>query len=140
MSDGAPGEGVRVLVVDDDPMARLVLRASLERLGYGVEEAEGADQALAAVRARAPAAVLVDLHMPKVDGIALCRALRGEPIRLDAPILMVTGEEEGAFLGPAFDAGADDILPKPPPMPILRARLSHLLELYARRRAARAGE
>lgn len=102
---------VRVLVVDDDTTVADVVVAYLERAGMAAEHvADGAD-ALTAATARPPDAVVLDLMLPGVDGIEVCRRLRAD--RPGLPILMLTarGEEDDRITG--LEVGADDYVTKP---------------------------
>jgi len=116
---------MRVLVVDDDPAVRESLRRSLAFNGYQVELAEDGEQALRAVGSSRPEAVVLDVMMPRMDGLAACRALRAAGD--DIPILMLTARDEVSDRVAGLDAGADDYLPKPFALEELLARLRALL-------------
>ncbi|HEU0214256.1 MAG TPA: response regulator transcription factor [Jiangellaceae bacterium] len=116
---------MRVLVVDDDPAVRESLRRSLAFNGYQVELAADGEQALRAVANSRPDAVVLDVMMPKLDGLATCRALRAAGD--DVPVLMLTARDEVADRVAGLDAGADDYLPKPFALEELLARLRALL-------------
>ena len=115
----------RVLVVDDDRAIRESLARALELEGYDVRLAPDGAAALAAIRADRPDVAVVDLMMPNVDGLTVCRVLRAERDRL--PILMLTARTETADRVAGLDAGADDYLPKPFDLLELLARLRALL-------------
>ena len=102
---------VRVLVVDDDPRARAVLRDLLETSGYEVELAEGGDEALQIVADRAPDVVLSDLRMPHMDGLELLAKLRERDPGL--PVVVQTGVGGVQSAVAAIRAGAEDYLVKP---------------------------
>jgi two-component system response regulator MprA len=116
---------MRVLVVDDDPAVRESLRRSLVFNGYQVEIAADGEQALRAVADSRPDAVVLDVMMPRLDGLATCRALRAAGD--DVPVLMLTARDEVADRVAGLDAGADDYLPKPFALEELLARLRALL-------------
>jgi two-component system response regulator MprA len=116
---------MRVLVVDDDPAVRESLRRSLAFNGYQVKLAADGEQALRAVADSRPDAVVLDVMMPKLDGLATCRALRAAGD--DVPVLMLTARDEVADRVAGLDAGADDYLPKPFALEELLARLRALL-------------
>ncbi|WP_203821013.1 response regulator transcription factor [Paractinoplanes ferrugineus] len=103
--------GYRVLVVDDDPTVSDVVRRYLEQDGYGVRLARDGMQGLAAVRAERPDLVVLDLMMPGLSGLEVCRRLRAD--LPDLPIIMLTalGEESDRVLG--LEVGADDYVTKP---------------------------
>ncbi len=116
---------MRVLVVDDDLAVRESLRRSLTFNGYQIELAADGEQALRAVADSRPDAVVLDVMMPKMDGLATCRALRAAGN--DVPVLMLTARDEVADRVAGLDAGADDYLPKPFALEELLARLRALL-------------
>ncbi|HET6728771.1 MAG TPA: response regulator transcription factor [Jiangellaceae bacterium] len=120
---------MRVLVVDDDPAVRESLRRSLAFNGYQVELAADGEQALRAVAESRPDAVVLDVMMPRLDGLATCRALRAAGD--DVPVLMLTARDEVADRVAGLDAGADDYLPKPFALEELLARLRALLRRIA---------
>lgn len=106
---------MRALVVDDATTVRLFHRAILEGAGFVVEEAvnglEGLERALAAQAA--PDLLLVDVNMPRMDGYAFLRAVRGEPALRDIPAIMISTEREAQDTERAFAAGANLYLVKP---------------------------
>ena len=116
---------MRILVVDDDRAVRDALRRVLTLAGYEVECVEDGDAALAAASQLAPDAVVLDIGMPGVDGIEVCRRLRSNSNRV--PILMLTARVDVADRVAGLDAGADDYLPKPFDIEELKARLRALL-------------
>jgi CheY-like chemotaxis protein len=103
----------RVLVVEDDPETRRYYLSILERDGFVVEQAHNGRQALDKARTHAPDLVLTDIAVPGLDGIALCRELRGDPATRDIPVLAVTGYDDRQYNTRALDAGANRILSKP---------------------------
>ena len=115
----------RVLIVDDDRAIRESLARALELDGYEVSLAPDGAAALATIRADRPDMAIVDLMMPNIDGLTLCRVLRAERDRL--PILMLTARTETSDRVAGLDAGADDYLPKPFDLPELAARVRALL-------------
>ncbi|TPW13641.1 MAG: transcriptional regulator [Acidimicrobiaceae bacterium] len=98
---------------------------ALELDGYEVELASDGAAALATIRAARPDVAIVDVMMPNIDGLTLCRVLRAERDRL--PILMLTARTETSDRVAGLDAGADDYLPKPFELDELLARLRALL-------------
>ena len=115
----------RVLVADDDRAIRESLVRALQLEGYAAEAAADGIETLAAVRDRAPDVLLLDVMMPGLDGLSVCRVLRGERNRV--PILMLTARTETSERVAGLDAGADDYLPKPFDFDELLARLRALL-------------
>jgi len=127
-------ELMRVLIVDDDRAVRESLRRSLAFNGYDVELAADGNQALSSIASAPTDAVVLDVMMPGLDGLATCRALRATGS--DVPVLMLTARDAVADRVAGLDAGADDYLPKPFALEELLARLRALL----RRATPMAGE
>jgi two-component system response regulator MprA len=122
-------QGARVLVVDDDPQLREALTRALELDDYQVATANNGAQALEAISARRPDVVVLDVMMPYVGGLDVCRTLRERKDRL--PILVLTARDEVGDRVAGLDAGADDYLTKPFALDELRARLRALLRRTA---------
>jgi two-component system, OmpR family, response regulator MprA len=117
---------VRILVVDDERAVRESLRRALELEGYEIELAEDGAQALDRLDAEPePDAVILDVLMPGVDGLEVCRALRRKGQRL--PVLMLTARTQVEDRVEGLDAGADDYLTKPFALEELLARMRALL-------------
>ena len=121
MSDSKP----RVLVVDDDRAVRDSLRRSLEFNGYDVALAADGAEGLVAVGSQHPDVVVIDVMMPRLDGIETTRALRAAGN--DVPILVLTARDAVGDRVEGLDAGADDYLTKPFALEELLARLRALL-------------
>jgi two-component system, OmpR family, alkaline phosphatase synthesis response regulator PhoP len=103
----------RVLIVDDSPTALLWQRMLLQMEHYEtLTAADGAEGVLVATRER-PDLILLDVSMPKMDGIEACRALRAAPETADIPILMVTTHSEMDNVLAGFEAGCNEYLTKP---------------------------
>jgi two-component system response regulator MprA len=115
----------QVLVVDDDRAVRESLVRALELEGYTVRAASDGAKALDAIKSEQPDVMVLDVMMPAVDGLTVCRVLRAEKNRL--PILMLTARTETSDRVAGLDAGADDYLPKPFALEELLARLRALL-------------
>jgi two-component system response regulator MprA len=116
---------MRILVVDDDRAVRESLRRSLEFNGYQVELASDGAQALDAIVANRPDAMVLDVMMPRLDGLEVARRLRSTGD--DLPILVLTARDTVSDRVSGLDAGADDYLPKPFALEELLARLRALL-------------
>ena len=84
--------GIRLLVVDDHPNLRMLLRTTFEIIDVEVEEAGSAAEAMQRVAARTPDVIVLDVSLPDVDGITLCRRLRALPAMADVPIVLLTGD------------------------------------------------
>ena len=122
-------DGPRVLVVDDDPQLREALSRALELDGYDVATASNGVKALDAISASRPDVMVLDVMMPYVGGLDVCRTLRERKDRL--PILVLTARDEVGDRVAGLDAGADDDLTKPFALEELRARLRALLRRAA---------
>jgi two-component system response regulator MprA len=117
--------GVRVLVVDDEPAVREALERVLRRDGYDVELVPDGRQAIRRQAAAPADAVLLDVLMPAIDGLEVCRRMRDTGDR--TPVLMLTARDAVGDRVAGLDAGADDYLPKPFSLDELLARLRALL-------------
>jgi DNA-binding response OmpR family regulator len=117
----------RVLVVEDEPNIRelIVLHLGLE--GLQVVTAKDGEEAIRQVRSQPFDLCVLDLMLPKVDGLAVCRAIRRDPANADAPILMLTARREEADKVLGLESGADDYLTKPFGVRELVARVRALL-------------
>jgi len=116
---------MRLLVVDDDRALRDVLRRALTLAGYDVRLAENGSEALSEVSSSVPDAVVLDVGLPDLDGLEVCRLLRREGNRV--PVLMLTARDAVDDRVQGLDAGADDYLVKPFALAELLARLRALL-------------
>lgn len=105
--------GIKVLVVDDEPDIRDVLRITLEAEHYEVIEAENGEEALKVIAQKAPNLVLLDYKMPRMDGREVCRRIKKDILLRHLPIIMVTGKGEITDKVDGIDAGADDYIVKP---------------------------
>ncbi|MFI5348647.1 MAG: ATPase, T2SS/T4P/T4SS family [Elusimicrobiota bacterium] len=113
----------RILVADDDPTIRIILRKVLEAQGYVIEEAEDGAKALASVAAAPPDMILVDLNMPGLDGYGVVRGVRESLGLARLPILMLTADSDDRSQAQAFELGADDYIIKPVKVPLVVARV-----------------
>ncbi len=116
---------MRLLVVDDDRGLRDVLRRTLTLAGYEVRVTESGAGALSEVAGSVPDAVILDVGLPDIDGLEVCRLLRREGNRV--PVLMLTARDAVSDRIDGLDAGADDYLVKPFDVDELKARLRALL-------------
>ena len=122
-------ESMRILVVDDDPGISDSLERALRRDGYTVAKAADGEIALAAVAAEPPDAMILDVAMPKLDGLSVCRRLRADGNSV--PILVLTARHSLGDRVAGLDAGADDYLVKPFALEELLARLRSILRRAA---------
>jgi two-component system response regulator MprA len=126
---GSTGEIMRVLVVDDDMAVRDSLARTLRFEGHEVDTACDGIEALSAVAADGADAVILDVNMPRLDGLETCRQLRAGGVVL--PVLMLTARDSVGDRVAGLDAGADDYLIKPFALQELLARLRALLRRSA---------
>jgi len=117
-----------ILVVDDEPQIRRVLRSTLSTQGYVITEAKTGEEALESLRKERPDLILLDVNMPGMGGIETCREIRRGS---DAPIIMLTVRNAERDKVAALDAGADDYVVKPFGIEELLARIRAALRRYA---------
>jgi two-component system, OmpR family, response regulator MprA len=120
---------MQILVVDDESAVREAIERALRLDGYEVAVAGDGREALETLEERAPDAVVLDVLMPRIDGLELCRRLRGRGDR--TPVLMLTARDAVADRVAGLDAGADDYLVKPFALEELLARVRALLRRAA---------
>jgi CheY-like chemotaxis protein len=120
-----------VLVVDDETQVRTLFGRFLQHSGMKVAFAPDGLLGLSLARTQVPDVIVTDLHMPRMDGVAFCRALRGDPLTRAIPIVAVSGDGDER-LRAALDAGCDAIIPKPCSGRVLIACVEHLLGRTAR--------
>ena len=124
----------RVLVVEDDPDIAQLVTHYLEKAGFSADMAANGREALAAIGARPPDVLILDLMLPHVDGLEICRVVRGNPATAAIPIIMLTARAEESDRIVGLEIGADDYLAKPFSPNELVARVRALV-----RRAQRSG-
>jgi two-component system, OmpR family, KDP operon response regulator KdpE len=112
--------GGTILVVDDEPQIRRVLRTTLTSSGYAITEARSGEEALEKIREARPDLILLDVNMPGIGGLEICREIRESS---DVPIIMLTVRSAERDKVRALDAGADDYVVKPFGMEELLARI-----------------
>ena len=105
--------GYSVLVVDDDPMKRQLLRLILERAGFGVAEAADGTETLLSLENIVPDLVTLDVMMPRMDGFAVCERVRQNPKTAGLPIIIVSARADGGSIREGLAAGANRYLPQP---------------------------
>ncbi|TKB77197.1 MAG: response regulator [Nitrospira sp.] len=123
MENGRP----MVLLIDDDPVARLLAREALEQSGWSVEEAENGRHGLEVFLKRRPDLILLDIMMPEMDGFTVCAELRKLPEGIHTPVLIMTGLEDYQSITQAYDAGATDFIVKPVNGLLLGHRVRYML-------------
>ena len=103
---------LRLLLVDDDPGLRALLRATLDAVDVEVDDAEDVPTALAAIGQQRPDAIVLDVNLPGMDGLAFCRQLKNERETNEIPIVVLSGSDGGTAEA-ALEAGAESFLRKP---------------------------
>lgn len=116
-----------VLIVDDDPIIRLLLGEAMESAGYLVEKAETGMQALELLAACDPDLIMLDVVMPGMDGFEVCARIRDIPERCDTPIVMVTGNNDLASIKRAYELGVTDFITKPIPLEVIAYRADFII-------------
>jgi diguanylate cyclase (GGDEF)-like protein len=128
--------GGRILVVDDDPDIARFVEINMRLEGFDVRIARDGEEALAAIAAEAPDLVLLDVMMPRIDGVEVCRRLRADPATSHLAIIMLTAKSLSADKVVGLTAGADDYLIKPFDTLELVARVRSTMRRNAEMRAA----
>jgi len=116
-----------VLVVEDEEDIRELVSYNLLKEGYQVAGVASGENALAAVAAKPPDLVLLDLMLPGLDGLTVCRKLKGDPQTESIPIVMLTAKGEESDIVAGLNMGADDYITKPFSPKVLLARLQAVL-------------
>jgi two-component system phosphate regulon response regulator PhoB len=124
LDQGARGH---ILVVEDEKDLQDLLRYNLTREGYSVTCTALGEQALRISQDRLPDLILLDLMLPDLDGLEVCRAIKADPVTSRIPIVMLTAKGEEADVVVGLEMGADDYLPKPFSPRVLVARLRAVL-------------
>ena len=120
-----------ILVVDDNPMNVDILQTRLAVHGYQVLTANDGEEALATAREKQPDLILLDVMMPKMDGLEVCRCLRADPSLPFMPIVMVTAKGDTKDVVAGLEAGCDEYLTKPFDQAALVARVKSMLRIKA---------
>ncbi|HFC12168.1 MAG TPA: response regulator, partial [Anaerolineae bacterium] len=118
-----------VLVVDDEPMARNLLRLMLIREGFGVLEAVDGNDALLVLDQHRPDLIVLDVMMPELDGMTLCESLRSRVDLADLPIIMLSARTDAKSVEQGLASGASRYLSKPISADILTSHVRDLLTM-----------
>jgi len=116
-----------VLVIDDDPMACMLMREALQESCINVLEANDGAEGLEVYSRHKPQLIVVDLQMPGMDGFVFCERLRASPDGVDVPVVVVTGMDDVASIERAYDCGATDFINKPIRWEVFRHRIQYIL-------------
>jgi len=128
----------RILIVEDDPDIAEALRYNLEKAGFEAQCAEHGERALELLSERPPDLVLLDLMLPGISGLDVCRRIRAAPATALLPVLMLTAKGEESDRLEGFDAGADDYVTKPFSIQEVLRRIQAILRRAQPAGAARA--
>jgi DNA-binding response OmpR family regulator len=123
-----------VLVVDDDPVILKLLEVNFEMEGFTVLVARDGQEGIDVARADQPDLIVSDIMMPKVSGLELVTALKGDPTTSEIPIILLSAKAQNADVRSGLDAGADDYVTKPFEPLDLVDRVNRLLEARASKR------
>ena len=134
------GQQPKVLVIDDAENIVEFVKLGLKYEGFEVEGASNGPEGLAAAQRLDPALVILDLMLPGIDGLEVCRRLRSNPTTQDVPILMLTAKDEIRDRITGLDTGADDYLTKPFSFDELMARIRAVLRRQRRSASEQGGE
>ncbi len=121
----------RVLIVDDNPMNVDILQTRLASHGYETTTASDGEEALAIAKEKQPDLILLDIMMPKMDGLEVCRELKRDPTLPFMPIILVTAKSESKDIVAGLEAGGDEYLTKPVDQAALVARVKSMLRMKA---------
>jgi DNA-binding response OmpR family regulator len=124
----------RILIVDDDLQSLKLVGLMLQRRGYTIVAARGGEQGLAKAESDAPDLILLDVMMPDLDGLEVCRRLRSQPTTCHIPVIMFTAKSQVGDKVNGFQSGADDYLTKPIHPNDLAARVDAALQRSAQKR------
>jgi two-component system phosphate regulon response regulator PhoB len=116
-----------ILVVDDEEDIRELVELHLQREGYGVLTCETGEQALQGTQSKTPDLVVLDLMLPGIDGLEVCKRLKAQPKTREIPVVMLTAKGEEADIVTGLELGADDYITKPFSGRVLVARIRRLL-------------
>ncbi len=117
-----------ILIVDDEEDVLELLEYNLKKEGYRTEKAMSGEEALQKVRITNPDLIVLDLMLPGIDGLAVCKSLKNDSKTLNIPIIMLTAKGEEADIVIGLELGADDYMTKPFSPKVLLARLKRLLQ------------
>ncbi len=122
-------ESTNILIVDDNAANRDTLESLLVRLGHDLRFAQNGEDALAKAKLHRPDLILLDIHMPGMDGYEVCKNIRSDPVLGDVPIVFTTANDDKKSKLEAINAGADDFITKPIDGMEIRARVKMILRL-----------
>ena len=127
MEEVSPKQNAHILIVDDEPQIHTVLGKLLNKEGYQVSSAFGAEEAFKKIEAQKPDLILLDIMMPKVSGIEICNRLKENPKTKDILILILSAKDAQADRIDGLTHGADDYVSKPFHLRSLVRKIQHML-------------
>ena len=119
-----------VLVVEDEPEIADLIRLNVEKIGFQVDVLHAGEPAVEFVRSKQPDLVLLDLMLPDIDGLEVCRRIKWEPATRETPIIMVTARGEESDIVTGLEMGAVDYITKPFSPRVLAARIRNVLRRH----------
>ena len=102
-----------ILIIDDDPATTRLLEVLLTREGYNIQAENLSEKAIETSKEFLPNLIILDLMMPGVDGMAVCKDMKKDPDLVDIPIIMFTAVDQNETISQAYDAGVNDYITKP---------------------------
>jgi two-component system phosphate regulon response regulator PhoB len=118
----------KILIVDDEEDVLELVRYNLDKNGYKVETAATGEQALAKARAKPPDLIILDLMLPGIDGLDVCKKLKNDTKTQNVPVIMLTAKGEETDIVTGLELGADDYVTKPFSPKVLVARIRRVLQ------------
>lgn len=125
-----------ILIVEDEEDIRELIRYNLQKEGYGIQEAGTGEEALTKIHGEIPSLVLLDLMLPELDGLEVCKRIKQDAVARHIPIVMLTAKGEEADVVAGLEVGADDYVTKPFSPRVLLARIRAVLRRGARENLA----
>lgn len=117
-----------ILIVDDEEDVLELVRYNLDKEGYGIETAASGEQALTKAKTKLPGLIILDLMLPGIDGLEVCRQLKTDTKTKNIPIIMLTAKGEETDIVTGLELGADDYVTKPFSPKVLVARVRRVLQ------------
>ena len=125
-----------ILFVEDSETVRQIVSVGLNERGYKVVTVETGGEAFGAMPLVRPDLVLLDINLPDIDGYAVCKQIKGDPMSHHVPVVIVTSLDQTGFEIMAIEAGADDFVSKPVDPVVLDARINMIIRRSRRQRFA----
>lgn len=120
----------KILIVDDEEDVLELLRFNLDKEGYKTETAVSGEEALTVAKSKLPDLIILDLMLPGIDGLEVCKKLKGETKTENIPIIMLTAKSEDSDIITGLELGADDYITKPFSPKVLTARIRRILQRH----------